>query len=236
VHPLQRQEQEKRDREAHGYEAFFPAWRVEAEAAAVRSAIARGARRRDRVVDLGTGTGRVLRTVASDFGEAVGVDFSAESLRVASARLPDDLRAKVTWRQADATATGLEAGTADVVTCVQLLQHLPTEDLRDALVAEARRILRPGGLLVLTCYGFNVVHRLRGRRESVEGGLYVRRHSPSELRARLARAFADVAVRAIVGLPDALPMPRLDLWLSHAPGWSLFGRTLLGTGRREGDA
>jgi len=236
MHPLQQQEQEKRDREAHGYEGFFPVWRVEAETGAVQAAIARGARRRDRVVDLGTGTGRVLRAVAPEFEEAVGVDFSAASLRGHAERLPDDLRTKVTWRQADATATGLEGGVADVVTCVQLLQHLPTDELRDALVAEARRILRPGGLLVLTCYGFNVVHRLRGRRESVEGGLYVRRHSPSELRRRLARAFEGVRVRAIVGLPDAIPLPRLDRWMSHVPGWSLFGRTLLGTGRREGDA
>lgn len=100
----------------------------------------------DTLVDLATGTGallRVLAAAASRPGRAVGVDRSAAML-AAVGPLPEG------WRtlQADARAVPLPDGTADVVTCAYALQLLPRVD-RDAVLREARRLLRPGGRLVL---------------------------------------------------------------------------------------
>lgn len=217
-------EREKRDREAAAYDRFFPAWRVEAETNAVAREV-RSHGQRGVVVDLGCGTGRILRAVAPSFQRAIGVDFSPASLAVMHGHLPDAERI-----EADVLSVPLPDGLADVVTCAQVLQHLPDEASRDGLIREARRLLKPGGLLVLTCYGFNLRHRMRGR-ENLGGGLYWFRHSPRDLRRRLSRQFGVTRSRAIVGLPDLLGSPSLDSLLSYVPGYSLVGRTVIGVGR-----
>ncbi len=81
---------------------------------------------------------------------------------------------------------------------------------------------------MVTCYGYNLLHRLRRERESVHEGLYSYRHSVGRLRRRLARVFGRAAARPLVGLPDWLPSPTLDWALSRVPGWSLLGRTVVG--------
>jgi len=187
------------------------------------------------VVDLGTGTGRVPRVLAGRVARVIGVDFSAASLEIAHASVPSGSGTSYEWKLGDALATGLPSECADVVTCAQVLQHMPTEADRDALLCEARRLLRPGGSLVLVCYGRNLLHRMRGGRESAAEGLYVYRHSCRDLRRSLCRQFVDVRVGALVGLPDFLPFPRIDRWLSHLPGFRLVGRSVLGSGRKAAE-
>lgn len=113
--------------------------------AAVRLADVRAT---DAVVDLATGTGIVLRSlaaVASPPRAAIGVDRSSGMLAQVGPLPPG-------WstHTADATATGLPAASADIVFCAYLLQLLqPAERL--AVLIEARRLLRPdcGARLVL---------------------------------------------------------------------------------------
>jgi SAM-dependent methyltransferase len=50
----------------------------------------------------------------------------------------------------DATATGLPSAAYSAVTCFTMLHHIPTAEGQDRLFAEARRLLRPGGLFVGT--------------------------------------------------------------------------------------
>ena len=96
----------------------------------------------ERVVDLATGTGLVLRRLAATArppAEAVGVDHSRGMLARAGP-LPAG------WRtlQADVRDTGLPAGFADVVTCAYLLHLLEPAQRRAALV-EMRRLMRAQG-------------------------------------------------------------------------------------------
>lgn len=96
---------------------------------------------RDRLVDLGTGTGAVLRTLGRRPrrpAEAVGVDSSARMLERIGP-LPAG------WRsiEADAACVPLPDGSADVVTCCYLL-HLLAAQERGRVLAEARRLLAPG--------------------------------------------------------------------------------------------
>jgi ubiquinone/menaquinone biosynthesis C-methylase UbiE len=104
----------------------------------------------DRIVDLATGTGLLLRRLAAADGRprvAVGVDRSPGMLERVGP-LP------VGWStiRADARHTPLADGSADVVTCVYLLQ-LRDPPQRGAVLAEARRLLAPGAgsrLVVVT--------------------------------------------------------------------------------------
>lgn len=93
-----------------------------------------------RCVDLGCGTGRFLR-VAADLGwEVTGVDVSADQLRLAARALAD---ARLV--QADAAAVPLEDASFDAA--FSTFTHTDVDDFA-GLVAEARRLLRPGGRFV----------------------------------------------------------------------------------------
>ncbi|PTL58913.1 hypothetical protein C7Y72_04225 [Paraconexibacter algicola] len=92
---------------------------------------------RDTLVDLATGTGLVLRRLAARPAQAVGVDRSAAMLAHVGP-LSDDTR----LLRADARDVPLPDGHADVVTISYLLHLLSPAD-RAAVLAEARRLLRP---------------------------------------------------------------------------------------------
>ena len=54
--------------------------------------------------------------------------------------------AEVTVTQGDASAMPYEDGSFSAVLCFTMLHHLPTPELQDRAFAEARRVLRPGGV------------------------------------------------------------------------------------------
>lgn len=98
-----------------------------------------------RVVDLGCGFGKSTRPFVDRFpnAEVIGVELSAPNLRLAHATA-ERLGKPIRFIQADAAATGLEAGTTDVVTGTMLLHEMPMQHVESILV-EAARLLRPGG-------------------------------------------------------------------------------------------
>jgi ubiquinone/menaquinone biosynthesis C-methylase UbiE len=110
--------------------------------------------RHERLVDLATGTGLVLRRLANAPAErrpreAVGVDRAPEMLARVGELPPG-------WSvlEADARDVRLPDGWADVVTCAYLL-HVLDAAARDAVLAEARRLLAPrpsSRLVVLTVW------------------------------------------------------------------------------------
>jgi len=98
-------------------------------------------------LDIGTGTGRLLELVAPRAERALGVDASRDMLTLARARLAErGLADRCTVRQADMYRLPLPDGGFDVV-ALQMVLHY-AEDPAAAL-AEAARVLRPGGLLVI---------------------------------------------------------------------------------------
>jgi ArsR family transcriptional regulator len=104
-----------------------------------------------RLVDVGTGTGRMLELLAPRADSAIGIDRSPEMLRFARARLAaagrdDPAIARAELRQGDMYALPLADGAADVVV-VHLVLHYAQQPA--AAVAEAARLLAPGGRLLI---------------------------------------------------------------------------------------
>jgi ArsR family transcriptional regulator len=98
------------------------------------------------LVDMGTGTGRVLEVLGPQVERAVGIDLSREMLAVARANLERQGLANCMVRQGDIAQLPLPAAAADAVTIHQVL-HYAAEP--GALVAEAARVLEPGGTLAI---------------------------------------------------------------------------------------
>jgi SAM-dependent methyltransferase len=99
------------------------------------------------VLDLACGRGGYGLEVAARTGaRLIGVDFSAEALGQAG-RLAEQLGRPAEFRLGDLTATGLGSGSVDGVLCVDSIQFATPQV---SAYAEIRRILVPGGRVVLT--------------------------------------------------------------------------------------
>jgi SAM-dependent methyltransferase len=179
-------ERTQRDREARKYDAnrMLRALSV-AEIPLTMRGLAAGPA--DVAVEIGCGTGRMTRQLAARCGQVWALDHSVDSLRRAREKLGDG---RVRFVQADAGYLPLSAGIADRVLSCQMLEHLPTAALRERAVAEAARILKPGGRFVVSAYWHSPLTRLWRDREGHHSGMiYYYRFSRGEFRSLLSRSF-----------------------------------------------
>lgn len=93
-----------------------------------------------RAVDLGCGAGRAARVLAAMGAEVTGLDPNAEAVAAARAR------GGARYLVAPAEATGLPTAAFDLAFFAESLHHA---DDRDAALAEAARIVRPGGRIAV---------------------------------------------------------------------------------------
>lgn len=101
------------------------------------------------LLDLACGRGGYgLEIVRRTGVDLIGVDFSAEAVRQATGNAASHTL-PATFRVGTFDATGLADASVDAVMCVDAIQFaVPVS----AAFAEARRILRPGGRIALTCW------------------------------------------------------------------------------------
>ncbi len=157
-----------------------------------------------RALDVGAGTGALLaRLAAARPGlSAAAVDLAPGMCAATRAAVP-----RATVAIADAEALPFRAGAFDVVVSTSTFQWLP--HLGPAL-AEARRVLAPGGALCAALFGAETLRELREAWRSAAGPDGARTHefpSRADLEAALAasglRARAVVEERLVEWHPDA---------------------------------
>ncbi len=110
------------------------------------------------VLDLGTGTGRMIELLAPLSDRAIGIDGSHAMLNVARARIERVGLRNVQLRQGDLYALPVERDGYDLVVIHQVLHYL--EDPSRAL-REAARVLRPGGRLLVVDFAPHADESLR---------------------------------------------------------------------------
>lgn len=100
----------------------------------------------DSMLDLGTGTGRILQLFAHLYRRGIGIDASRDMLSVARSNIDKAQISHASVRHADLLNLPLERGTFDLVTIHQVLHFL---DNPEDAIAEAARMLSPGGRIVI---------------------------------------------------------------------------------------
>ena len=110
-----------------------------------------------RLVDIGTGTGRMIELLGQAADHATGIDRSPEMLRLARAKLAE-APTPVDFRQADVGALPLPDASADTVVMHQVLHYIPAPELA---LREAARIVAPGGRLLVVDFASHDREELR---------------------------------------------------------------------------
>jgi SAM-dependent methyltransferase len=132
---------------------------------------------RRRVLDCGCGPGNMY-ALLEEFGQVYGSDFSVPALAFARERGLKRLFI------ADATAFAVQSNTFDLIVLADVLEHIDDDE---KALAELRRILKPGGRLLISVPAFAM---LWGAHDEAFG--HFRRYSRRELVAKFERAGLEV--------------------------------------------
>jgi SAM-dependent methyltransferase len=157
------------------------------------------------LLDIGTGTGRMLEVLAPHVEHALGIDQSREMLSIARVNLERAGLENASVRLGDMYQLALPDGSFDAVTVHQVLHYA---DRPAAAIAEAARVLRPSGILVLVDFAPHTLEFLR----------------EEHTHRRLGFADAEVAEWCRVAGLDPAPPRHLPgdpltvvIWTAHRP-------------------
>jgi ubiquinone/menaquinone biosynthesis C-methylase UbiE len=160
------------------------------------------------VLDLGTGTGRILTLLAPLAARLVGVDANHAMLAVARANLEAAGLRHAELRQGDIYALPVERQAFDLVIIHQVLHFLddPGRALREAAAA-----LRPGGRLLVVDFAPHTLEFLRENQAHRRLGF-----ERDQVTAWLAEAGLDTSRHRLLPAPDGAPdQLTVSLWLGR---------------------
>ena len=200
------------DRGAEVYEALWSPVILPPAAALVRFL---GLTGRCVVADVGAGTGALLGAIrsAAPAAHVVALDASAEMLRIARTRRG------ATAILADALALPLADGTADAVVLAYVLFHLADPSLA---IAEAARVLRPGGRVGAITWAWERESRADTLWDQVLTDAGVTPAPPRRVDAGVDRPDAVAALLRSAGLrPERIWLERLHHQWDRSSFWEL---------------
>ena len=109
--------------------------------------LARHTKSGDKVLDLGCGNGRLLDLLGEKGIDYIGVDNAENLIEIARKRYPG-----ADFRVASAFKLPFPEDYFDKVYSIAVLHHIPSQELRSEFLKEVKRVLKPGGLLILTVW------------------------------------------------------------------------------------
>jgi ArsR family transcriptional regulator len=149
----------------------------------------------DRLIDLGTGAGRMLTLLGGRARTAIGLDLSRNMLNIARGRVREAGLTACELRHGDILDAGLADGEADLVVVHQVLHYLAEPA---AAVSEAARLVSPAGRLLIVDFAPHDLEFLRAEHRHRRLGFF-----DHEIERWLAAA--GLGEIATVALPPAAP-------------------------------
>jgi ubiquinone/menaquinone biosynthesis C-methylase UbiE/DNA-binding transcriptional ArsR family regulator len=166
------------------------------------------------LLDLGTGTGRMLELFGPDIERGVGIDLSLAMLSIARARLERAGLRNCTVRQGDIYDLPLSRDSFDVVLINHVLHYL---DDGAGAIREAARVLRPGGRLLVVDFAPHALEFLRDEHAHRRLGF-----APETIAQWMTAAGLDVESQSSIapesGSEGAIAV---SLWLGRDPRLAL---------------
>jgi SAM-dependent methyltransferase len=164
----------------------------------------------ERLLDIGTGTGRILELMAPHSERSIGLDLSHEMLQLARANLDEARLSHASVRQGDLHRPPFEAASFDVAVMHHVLHLL---DDPGGAVVDAARLLRPGGRLLVADFAPHELGFLRERHGHRHLGI-----AEEEMRSWAAEAGLLIETERTLDPPDQASGERLTvrLWLLRA--------------------
>ena len=124
-----------------------------------------------RALDVGCGGGILAEAMAGKGAAVKGIDLAEKPLKVATLHAAQSA-ANVSYQTISAEALAdIEAGTYDVVTCMEMLEHVPQPEL---VVQACARLVKPGGWVFFSTINRNPLSGL----VAILGGEYLLRLLP----------------------------------------------------------
>ncbi len=165
----------------------------------------------DLLIDLGTGTGRVLELLADRIGQGIGVDTSHAMLGIARDNLERNGLTHCQVRHADIFHLPYDNASADVVTVHQVLHFL--DDPAPAL-QEAARTLKPGGRMLIVDFAPHELEFLRDGHAHRRLGI-----AEAQMAAWISRAGLELVSHDVLPPESGTPEEGLtvSIWLARAP-------------------
>lgn len=107
-----------------------------------------------KILDAGCGNGRLLGLVDRSGVEYYGIDLSEELIAIAKKECQKYNNLKANFQVASILNLPLANDIFDVIFCLSVLHHVPSASGRWQAVAEMQRVLKPGGLLIMSNWYF----------------------------------------------------------------------------------
>jgi len=238
------------DADKEDFEDSIPSWRNETEIPQTLEKL--DAKEEDIILDLGCGSGRLMRRFVAKCKLAVGIDFSLDSLFVLKKRLDSMGLNNFELVQAAVAALPLKDNIFNKILCVSLLQMIPGFKCRIEVLRDMQRVLKINGELVISVMNYTIARRLLkfmgrskpqealiGKEGIIKGGpglkyeVYYYNFSAPEFKRLLNKYFS---IDELSGIVNRIPKVskfigkkaiELDLFLGKTPLSYLFGLLLL---------
>lgn len=244
-----RKEMERRDCEAPIYEHVFTHYKTARERDAVFERLA--FHEEDILLDIGCGTGRLTRDYASRVNESITTDFSLESLKILQKSISRQSSRPVHPIQLDACLLPFNNSSFTKILSTQVYEHVPSKASRLRAYKEVNRMMKRGGVFVLTIYLYNLHKRLYhcfkpGRFSDTaksgyhcNGQIYYYNFSFGEARRELSSIFK---MEEITGIINNIPLitrllgnqrGKVDRFLENTHLSHILGTFILGKCRKR---
>ena len=152
------------------------------------------------LLEAGCGTGRFTRLFAGHCSELVAADLSRDSILRNRVQHAGKTAAPVHYLHADLTHMPLKDAIFGAIAHIGVYEHIPSSELRRQFLENARRVLRPDGMLLLSAYRYGGLTKIFEKEGEHDGGIPFFRFTEDELRGEIEPYFHIESFRENLGI------------------------------------